>query len=337
MNSGEVLAISSADMEIISRIQLTSLFTGRSTVSMAGLPDIIQSVLYFAGHTARTVAGELNRLLNTASNAGGAVEGQFHYSPSQEDAGHLESITDWLRKSGLKNETDYSGIFSSIMHSIFRNDKFNGTVKKKYLDSVFVSAMYGVRPLSVLRMFNEPPSSDIPFTKNERDSLVHTEEDSRIYEEFRKKLYSPGGEGDAAKVILQRYTSAHTSGSGTSRDSITLTERSMQLSDFVSGMKSSRSTSSLFDFESAFLGYALHVLSWTDESANIPYVAKRLFSLSYEGSENAGASSQKGNEGYPYQKIVESFAEYRNAYSYGAWSLDSFLTGFYRICHSFRF
>lgn len=336
------------ELEILSRIRLTAILTGRGFTAVPDEPDILSALLYFTRLTIRSVTGELNRLVTVAMKYGedGGIRASRINEEDAEtgnsggsgikltdyDMENVESILSSLKSSGVYRTFKPEELVRLCLNSVFGSEGFDGTIKKKFLDAVFASSMYSLRPLTVLRMLNDPVRSEIPFSDEEKKTLLGMRQEYDLFDDFRNRLYSDPGRNSRAKIILQKYGGRINERTESAKNSITFTENDLTVSGFLNGMKDSHSTISNMDFQSALLGYSMHILAWTDKTANIPFIATRLFSLTYTVDESSVQKGQKVKPEFPYQEVMEAFREYRDVYSFAAWTLDTFLTDFFRAC-----
>lgn len=343
------------EADILSHIRFTPLLCGFAADRAATDGEIIESLIYFGRIAIQRIPGELNHLVDVAKKYApkkeweqgsetqpfdeGEVVQEVGVSLSDFDRENIDAITRALQSSGIEEFADKSVLIRLCMEIVFDREGFDGTIKKKFLDSVFISNLYRLRPVIVLRVLNEASPQKSNIAESQTSILSKMKGENQAFDNFRNILYSKPVEPTEATVVVQRYGSGSPdpSKSGASRNAITITENDFTLDFHVARMRQYRSPVGNFDFETIVLGYAFHILSWTDGTYNIPYLARRLFSLTYPPPPpRVSAEIRRVRAGYQYQPTVESFTDYRESYSYSAWSLDTMLSDFYRACKVFE-
>lgn len=351
-----VITLNNEQMEVLSHVQLSSLMTGRGLRDILSLEEIIRSLIYFSSIAIRTVTGELNSLLAMAmemrkkkmypdSSAPEDAEQKVQkeevdYELQEDDERNIGQIVELLKNNGLDKINKPNEIASICIDLILKREGFDGTLKKKFLDAMFVASMYSLRPVTVLKILNEH-SGNITFTDEEKAIMGKIYDEYQKFEGFRLDLFARPEGFHEANVILQKYGEEGKPNERKpgAKDSITLTENDMTLDWFINRMRKFRSQITPLDFQSALLGYAMLVLSWTDNTQNLPYVSKRLFSLTYPEPVKRITISreiQRRGQEFPYQKVIQTFRDFGDAYSYAAWSLLPFLADFYKACRALR-
>ncbi len=353
MTSGDfTLGLNDSEAKTLSHIHFTPFFAGLGVDHDSSDQDIIEALLYFTRTAIQRIPGELNKFVDIARKYAPKQPWEKQEEPevpvekvrdlklelNDRIGESIEGITAALRSNGIEDLDDPGSIAHICFEMVFDREGFDGTLKKKFMDSLFIASLYNIRPFSVLSVLNESSVSKEDFSEDEAEALSEMRGENQAFENYKWTLYSKPAERTEATVVVQRYGNASSDPSkGASKSSITLTEKDFTLDFHVARMAKYMSPTGKFDFETAVLGYAFHVLSWTDGTFNLPYLSRRLFSLTYPPPPpRVSAEIRRVRAGYQYQPVVESFKDYRETYSYSAWSLDTILSDFYRACIIFQ-
>lgn len=348
------LKLTESESKVLSHIKLTPFFAGFGGDRIPEDPDIIRSLLYFTRTAVQRIPGEMNKIVDIARKyvpkqpwEKGADEKpqeikavkEFELPLEEFDDQNIKSLEGTLKSNGIEAWEDKNVLVRICFELMFRGEEFDGTIKKKFLDSIFLSVLYRLNPVTILKILNESTPKKEDFNEDELEILEKMRSEREEFEKYRMAVYSLPSGPTEANVLMQRYGAGQQRESRPktgSRSSITITENDFTLDFHVSRMRQYRSFAGNFDFDSVLLGYAFHILSWTDETTNMPYLTRRMYSLTYPPPPpRVSAEIRRVRAGYQYQPTVESFLDYRESYSYSAWALDSMLTDFLLACKNF--